>query len=404
MLFDWQSELRPFCPLRPSNPSMRELRNNHRVRLGLLACLAVLAMGSWVVAANAALPQDGGGPTGARPAPVIYRPPGLSFSKAVPLVVALHASGGTPASFEAKTGWDKVANAHGFVVAYLGSAAPAWKDTSNIGYISSEITSIEQSQHIDARRVYETGFSAGAYISYGVGCQLSRQVAAIAPVSDSMPPQTCHLARPVSEFVISGTNDLIPLAGVPRLGFPPMQSVEALWRKLDGCPAGNNTVKSSTSGAISNTTWGSCADGSAVQLDIINGGIHIWPGSSGTQGTPDGQINAASVIWSFFSQHFAGSLKLPSATVTRVRVHKAGTRRSLLTTFRLHEGNVTVSAFAYRGGHRVASQGAKFSQAGAPTMSLRLPGRVHPGHYTERLTLRDAYGRSVTVSRGVNVT
>jgi polyhydroxybutyrate depolymerase len=382
---------------------MRELRNSHRVKLSLLACLAVLAMASWVVAANAALPHDGGAPSGARPAPVVYRPPGLSFSKAVPLVVALHASGGTPASFEAKTGWDKVANAHGFVVAYLGSAAPAWKDTSNIGYISSEISSIEKSQHIDARRVYETGFSAGAYISYGVGCQLSRQVAAIAPVSDSMPPQSCHLARPVSEFVITGTNDLIPLAGVPRLGFPSMQNVEALWRKLDGCPG--NGPKSSTSGAISNTTWGSCADGSAVQLDIINGGIHVWPGSSGlAQTTPDSQMNASAVIWSFFSKHFAGSLKVPSATVTRVQVHKAGTRRSLITTFRLGEGNVTVSAFAYRGGHRVASQGAKFSQAGTATMRLRLPGRVNPGHYTERLTLRDAYGRSVTVSRGVNVT
>jgi hypothetical protein len=188
------------------------------------------------------------------------------------------------------------------------------------------------------------------------------------------------------------------------LGFPSMHNVEALWRKLDGCPANANAAKSSTTGAIQNTTWGPCADGSAVQLDIINGGIHVWPGSSGlAQTTPDRQMNASAVIWSFFSKHVAGSLKVPSATVTRVQVHKAGTRRSLITTFRLGEG-VTVSAFAYRGGHRVAKQGAKFSQAGVATLRVRLPGRVDPGRYTERVTLGDAYGRVVTVSRSVNVT
>src|SRR6202011_907635 len=120
-----------------------------------------------------------GGPPGPRPAPIIHLPPGFSRARQAPLVIALHASGGTPAGFEATSGWDQVANQHGFVVAYLGSGAPAWKDPSNVAYISSEIDQLESTYNVNPRRVYVTGFSAGAYGTYLVGCGLSSKVAAI---------------------------------------------------------------------------------------------------------------------------------------------------------------------------------------------------------------------------------
>lgn len=172
-------------------------------------------------------------PGGPRPAPIVYRPPGLSRSRTVPLVVALHASGGTPALFEARTGWDQVANKHGFVVAYLGSAAPAWKNPSNVNYIGSMIRRIKRSQHIDPRRVFVTGFSAGGYISFEVACRLSGLVAAIAPVSGVMAPQTCNPPHPVSMLSIFGTKDIIPLSGTAL--FPSVYSVASHWRQLDSC-------------------------------------------------------------------------------------------------------------------------------------------------------------------------
>jgi len=268
----------------------------------ILVCVVVSACGNAGVEAHSGAAGDAEINTGAgsRPAPIIYRPRGLSRAKRVPLVIALHASGGVPAGFEARSGWNQLADGNGFVVAYLGSAAPAWKSPSNVAYISSMIDKVSAAQRIDPRRVYVTGFSAGAYISYFVGCRLSRKVAAIAPVSSGMLPQTCHLARPVSELTIIGTMDILPLKGTAR--FPPAASVAALWRGLDHCPA--RAPRAVQVGPTGQTTWAGCADGSAVGLYIINGGRHVYPGSSdAAPGSPDASYDASRAIWAFFAAH-----------------------------------------------------------------------------------------------------
>lgn len=239
----------------------------------------------------------------ARPAPIVHLPPHWSAGRRVPLVIALHASGGDPAGFETTSGWDAVADEHGFVVAYLGSAAPAWKYVSNVAYISAEIHSLTARYNIDPHRVYVTGFSAGAYISYFVGCRLSGTVAAIAPVSGVMVSQHCNPAHPVSELTIIGTHDIIPLAGTPR--FPAPAKVTALWRRLDRCPA--TRPKTTVTGPTSEQTWSSCAAGSAVGFYVINGGVHVYPGAPGLPASdPSASYDASEAVWSFFAAHRSG--------------------------------------------------------------------------------------------------
>jgi polyhydroxybutyrate depolymerase len=342
-----------------------------------------------------ATPADGGPSTGIRPAPIIYRPPGLSRAKPVALVIALHASGGTPASFEAKSQWDTVANRRGFVVAYLGSAAPAWKDPSNVSYISSMIDQIKASQNIDPRRVYVTGFSAGAYISFFVGCELSNKVAAIAPISDGMLPQPCHLVRPLSELLIIGTSDILPLSG--NAIFPPVASMEARWRGLDNCPA--ESPRTSHVGPVQQQIWGSCADHSAVALYIINGGQHVYPGSAGLPASnPDAQYNATNAVWAFFAAHTAGSLAHPSATLSGLHVGQSGSQRSLTATLGLQEG-VSVLASVTSANRTLAARTFTLRSGGRTAVQLPVPSTAKPGRYTARLRIRDAYGRSVTLSR-----
>jgi polyhydroxybutyrate depolymerase len=399
---------------------MRKTITRRRVELGALLCAVVVALSGGVVLANAvgssstvpraaaattggagplATPSDGGPGSGARPAPIIYRPANLSPSKPAALVVALHASGGTPALFQAKSQWNRVADAHGFVVAYLGSAAPAWKDPSNVAYISAEIDRIKAIENIDPRRVYVTGFSAGAYISYFVGCELSDKVAAIAPVSDSMAPQSCHLARPLSELLIMGTNDIVPLQGNAR--FPSVSAVEARWRGLDHCPAG--PIRSSHVGPVAQQTWGPCADGSAVALYIINGGRHVYPGSAGlAPSDPDAQFNASDAVWSFFAAHVAGALARPSANLLGVRVQAAGARRAVISTLSLQEG-ASVLATLTGGAHAIVSRRFTLRRSGKASLLLRVPVTANPGRYTARLKISDAYRRSATLSRTIRL-
>src|SRR5207302_1909645 len=165
---------------------------------------------------------------------------------------------------------------HGFVVAYLGSAAPAWKSPSNVAYIAAQIARITARYSIDPHRVYVTGFSAGAYISYFVGCRLSAKVTAIAPVSAGMKSQRCRPARPVSELTIIGTRDIIPLSGTAK--FPAPAAVTALWRRLDHCPG--RAPRVSAVGVVTERTWGPCAQGTAVGLYIVAGGGHEYRRSS----------------------------------------------------------------------------------------------------------------------------
>jgi polyhydroxybutyrate depolymerase len=359
--------------------------------------LVVLVCAALVVLFAGIAQSDGGPPSGPRPAPVIHFPPGWSHARRAPLVIALHASGGTPAGFEAKSGWDQVANQHGFVVAYLGSAAPAWKDPSNVAYIGSEIDRLESGYNIDPRRVYVTGFSAGAYGTYFAGCGLSSKVAAIAPVSGVMAPQSCHLSRPVAELTIFGTRDLIPLTGNSL--FPAPASVTALWRSLDGCPA--QAAKKSQAGPVLQRRWGSCADGTAVGFYIINGGHHVYPGWAGLPSNdPDAQFKASQAIWAFFAAHQAGSLTRPSASLLRLRVR--GTR-ALVATLSVQEA-VSVQTAISAGGRTIASKGSSSGgRRGRFSLVLHVPAASTPGLYTVRLTIRDAYGRRLTLRRSITL-
>jgi polyhydroxybutyrate depolymerase len=236
---------------------------------------------------------------GRRPAPIVHPPPHWSARQHLPLVVALHASGGTPAEFEAKSGWDGIADRHDFIVAYLGSGSPAWKSPSNVAYIGAQIRRISAAYGVDRSRVYVTGFSAGAYVSYFVGCRLSAIVAGIAPVSGGMLPQPCKPARPISELTIFGTQDIIPLSGTAK--FPAPSAVTALWRKLDKCAGAAQTARV---GPVTERTWQRCAQGTAVGFYVLSGGRHVYPGSAGLPSTqPDSRYPASQAIWEFFASH-----------------------------------------------------------------------------------------------------
>lgn len=244
-----------------------------------------------------------GAALGNRAAPVIYRPPNLSLTKPVPLLVALHPSGGSPALFRSITGLDAVADRYGFVVAYLGSlepASPAWRlvdMSSNLAYVSAEIKSLTVSENIDRKRVYVTGFSAGASMTYFIGCRLSSQVDGIASVSGAMRfVDPCHLSHPISELEIIGTNDAIPIGGSARLLSD--AQVAARWRRLDGCGLHSSAA---VAGPVTAVTWNRCKDASGVALYVIEDGTHEWPGprASGT----DHQFPAVQAVWAFFAAH-----------------------------------------------------------------------------------------------------
>lgn len=250
--------------------------------------------------------------TGPRPAPIVFRPRRFGPSVKLPLLIALHPSGDTPTDWRQETHFNVLAHQYGFVVAYLGSlpaghrpgAGPAWRKVDlqrNMAYIDSEITTLIKSENVDPKRVYVMGFSAGGTMTYMVACTLSSRIAGIAVVSGAMLPKfPCHLTHPMTELEIIGTNDLIPYKGTPHL--LSVFQVADRFRKLNGC--GSAAGHQATLASAQTTTWSPCKGNTAVNLNLIVGGRHHYPGDQYPVPVPaDTSFPASQVIWNFFMAH-----------------------------------------------------------------------------------------------------
>jgi polyhydroxybutyrate depolymerase len=238
------------------------------------------------------------------------------------LVIVLHGSFGGGFQIETDSGFDAQADRLGWVAAYPDGVADGWDafgstdkwgkhpGADDVAFISNLIGRLEATDGVDPDRVYVTGLSRGGMMSYRLGCALSAQIAAIAPVSGNMATASggadvpCTLSRPVSVFAIHGTADgMIPIdGGKVDITFSPFADVIARWRSLDGC--GTDTA-TATDGPSTTTTW-TCASGSTVSQRIVTGGWHTWPRVSGALasngGLPD-SFDAARLITDFFVAH-----------------------------------------------------------------------------------------------------
>lgn len=240
----------------------------------------------------------------ARHAAIIHRPSSLAVDKPAPLLIALHGSGGDGHNMEGLTHFTELADREGFVVALLSSCDldNAWAPPQDLTYISSVITRLASASGpagaIDRSRVYVTGFSAGGAETWAAGCRLSRQVAAIAVVSDAMNGRlyaSCSPSRPVPELLLVGTADSTRWTGIPRR-LPSAYQTTARWRQLDGCGARPTSTRQVST--VREEVWRSCADGSAVALYIVQGASHVWPPYG--DGAPK-DYSASAAVWSFLS-------------------------------------------------------------------------------------------------------
>jgi polyhydroxybutyrate depolymerase len=306
------------------------------VRLGRLAAVLAAALAVVVMVADLAPYATGLGPTvveqvigrtrveGLPVAGVerfyrVYRP-----EQAAPrpgLVVVLHPVFGSGFQAEAITGFDAQADRLRWIVAYPDGLLDGWDafgsnaswghhdGADDVAFIAALIDHLEATDGVDPGRVFVTGFSRGAMMTYRIGCELSSRVAAIAPVSGNMADESgsaagagCHLARPVSLLAIHGTADgSIPFSGGPvDINYSPMADVIAVWRTQDGCTGEASAV---TDGASTTTSW-RCAGGSTVSGRVVAGGWHTWPGASSLwrPGPPD-DFDASRLIADFFVTH-----------------------------------------------------------------------------------------------------
>lgn len=285
--------------------------------------------------------MDFGGKTRAY---LLHVPPARDKAKPAPLVLVFHGAGGDGALMARLTGFNELADKHGFIVAYPdgyknnwndGRGIPMWpahrENIDDVGFISALIEHLTKTLNVDRKRVYATGISNGGMISWRFGCELSGKLAAIAPVTRTLTEkmaQSCHPPRPLPVLMITGIADpLVPWdGGEQNMGqgvtvkVLSAQQTVAHWVKHNGCAA-NATItelpdKDPRDGTrVRREVYGSCKAGADVVLYAIEGGGHTWPKlkSAGAPlvdsamaqrlGKTSRDIIASEVIWEFFSKH-----------------------------------------------------------------------------------------------------
>ncbi len=253
----------------------------------------------------------------------------------LPLVLVLHGGGGNGESAVEMTGFDAEADEHGFIAVYpngtdrgrplrsmlgkqgfltwnAGSCCSyaAEHDIDDVGFIRAVVADVQKAHAVDPKRIYATGISNGAMLSYRLACEASDLFAAIGPVSGIVEIPDCKPAHPVAVIDFQGTADEnVPIdggVGKKQLGTKesrkPVQYSIDLWAKADGCSV---TVKSEAPD-IHLSNYGGCEAGTAVDYYVVQGGGHDWPGGKQMAAfldKPNPNIPATSLIWSFFKDH-----------------------------------------------------------------------------------------------------
>jgi polyhydroxybutyrate depolymerase len=268
---------------------------------------------------------------------MVHVPAGLAAKRKLPVVIMLHGAGGTGQQAMEQTGWDREADREDFIAVFPDGVAehpklPAsfllnpqtWNEGSgrhasgqrndgDVEFIAYIIDALEARYGVDPNRIFVTGFSNGASMTFRIGVELSDKVAAIAPVAGHLLVHDHQLKRPLPTLYIIGRDDPLelPKGGVLRIRGeqveqPPIEQNLAQWRELDGCsPKPTNDVHEA---GVEKVTFSDCREGAVVVEYFIDDMGHVWPGGINRLparliGKPSDKINATDVIWKFFKAH-----------------------------------------------------------------------------------------------------
>lgn len=194
---------------------------------------------------------------------------------------------------------------HGFVTAFPNGRGDvrAWDASTgndrnqDLRYIDSLIERVAARRCIDEARVYAVGLSNGAMMVSALACERSERFAAVSMVAGVTAPEPCHQQRKVPILATHGTADpILPFADYPKH--------VAEWAHRYGC---TEPTDETAAPAVVHRTY-DCPGGTAVELYVVEGGGHTWPGSrlsSGIEeltGPTTLEIDWNQIMWSFFQR------------------------------------------------------------------------------------------------------
>jgi len=269
---------------------------------------------------------------------IVHVPPHAAELRQIPVVLNFHGGGGHGANEQQYSLMDQLADRETFVTVYpngsgrLDNRLLTWNagtccayavinNIDDVGFVRALIAKLTDSIPIDPRRIYATGLSNGAMMSYRLAAEAGDLIAAIAPVAGGMVVAGIKSSRAVPVMHIHSVDDPRALyAGGLGLPFPLTKSqvfhpnVDQMilrWAKYDGCSAEPTIVDRRSGGehtqGATRYVYSPCRDGAEVDLWKLTGAGHVWPGGKQKVmerilGPSTEIIDANQEMWNFFQR------------------------------------------------------------------------------------------------------
>ncbi|MFL9840243.1 PHB depolymerase family esterase [Sphingomonas sp. ST-64] len=239
---------------------------------------------------------------------VLLHVPVSATREPLPLVFALHGSGGDGSAILAQSKLEMTSDLHGFIVAAPDAGIPVesgfvWNipgvptvtgkvpgpgDADDVAFLKTAIDWLAAQGCANPARVYATGLSGGGRMTSWLGCVASDRFAAIAPVvglragnplarDKARPdPATCMPKRPMPVIAFAGDADgTNPVQG-GGAGYwqYTMEAAEARWAALNGCNTG--PLRRDLAANLYERLHTQCRAGAEVAAWITRGAGHVW--------------------------------------------------------------------------------------------------------------------------------
>lgn len=312
--------------------------------LSLLALVALLAalLAYFVYTPEPELPQLSGSLSkasmevaGVQRSYRTYVPKGLP--KGAPLVLVMHGSGEGPQGIRMGTGYgfERLADQHGFAVAYPKSFGFDWNDCSSIGdtavngvraddagFLAALVDKLVSEIGVDPQRVFAAGVSNGGSMALRLALEDPKRYRAVAAALANVPAPQNFQCQPVAQtpsvMILNGTEDpLVPYAGgeINLLGLfykggqviSSTASAQYLAdrNRIAGKPQVSQTQTAQGS-RVEHARW-QAADGRIeVELVTLHGAGHVlpqpWARRPRLLGPSPIEPNGPALIWAFFAR------------------------------------------------------------------------------------------------------
>lgn len=270
---------------------------------------------------------------------IVHVPAGLEHP--APMVVALHGGGGTGKGFQEQNGMDVVADREGFLVVYpegtgvLPNRLHTWNsgfnccgyaldnDVDDVGFLRAVIEDVAERTAVERGRVYMTGHSNGAMMSYRFAAEAADLVTAIAPVGGALSVADPSPTRAIAVLHIHSADDPRalydggegpPFPGTSRthVAEPVRPGIET-WATINGCSPGpvlQQTLVGTgdDEGQTAERLVWDCAEEASVEHLLLTGSGHGWPGTEvgriwqSQLGPSTTLIDASEEVWAFVSR------------------------------------------------------------------------------------------------------